>query len=331
MRRRKQRVGRDGARLRHPPGAGAVQHAPLERHRRQQAVERALPVRGDDDDAVAAVVRVAHLALRAATGRRLSFAPQTPSGAPAAHHALPRQTQVCLRHAAAQRALDRSLQRRVGAARRLHQAAGRETKAARGGAAATRASAATRVSPIRACAARASRAQARPRRVRRPPNKSHLLHCAARTQPRWRTRNAASRARAGEPAARAPSAEACGADAERAAAAGASAPQHSMARPSTAAVRHARPLLLLRRSVGVCRGVPPAHPSRPAQQERESQSVFICVVESGTARSRRCSSALGACKDERLHADQRSTARELLESPSVGTMASGARSSLVVV
>jgi hypothetical protein len=65
VRHRQQRVRRHVRSLRHPPRARAVQHAPLEGHSRQQAVERALPVRGHDRDAVAAVVRVAHLALRA--------------------------------------------------------------------------------------------------------------------------------------------------------------------------------------------------------------------------------------------------------------------------
>jgi len=213
VRRGQQRVGRHVLGLRHPPRARAVQHAPLERHSRQQAVEGALPVRGDDDDAVAAVICVADLAL-SRRRRRLSFGHRT-SGARLTHHALPRQPEVRLGHAAAQRALDRSLQRRVGSARRLHQAAGRETR--RHAAREERAGVKPRAKRRSVERMRRAQQQARapPRRVRRCLNKSHLLHCAARLQPRWRPRTATRRARACEPAARAPSADACAGGAER--------------------------------------------------------------------------------------------------------------------
>lgn len=64
LRTRQQRVLHDVLRLLHPPGRGLVEHLALEGDGGQQAVKRALPVGGHDDQLVAQVVCVPHLALR---------------------------------------------------------------------------------------------------------------------------------------------------------------------------------------------------------------------------------------------------------------------------
>ena len=63
VRTRQQRVLHNVLGLRHPPGRGLVEHLALEGHRSQQAVKGALAVGGHDDQLVAQVVSVAHLAL----------------------------------------------------------------------------------------------------------------------------------------------------------------------------------------------------------------------------------------------------------------------------